>query len=395
MALTKQSKLILQPLTIRQDRKSYIVEDVTSHEYYEMPKICVDAIGMIQEERTLGEVEVELKKQYPNENVDLIDFANQLIELELVKKIDGEEISYQKPKNQNSGFSWISPTFARLFFSKWSMYGFGLLFIINIFLFLWKPALIPSYRDVFVFDVMSFNILAWLFITFCTVMVHELGHVLAARAYDLPTTMGISHRLFFVVFETDLSRSWSLSPKERNVLYLGGMCFDQVVLFGALIGQLLFPNANLLAVIVLDVFIRTVFQCCLYMKTDFYYVLENVTGCYNLMENGKQFLSRWLPFIRQQDQTETFTGEEKMVKMYALFYIAGVSITTLFFFVFYIPQTVYALKRTVPHLLSMEFTIYFWDALLFVGQLIAMTSLLLYSWGKKYKHLHSKKEKVA
>lgn len=395
MRLTSEAKIILRPLAIRQDRKSYIVEDVTSHEYYEMPKIFVDAIEMIQKNKALGEIEVELNKQYPSENVDLIDFANQLIELELVKEIDGKEISYQQLNDTSSGFSWIPPTFARLFFHKWSMSGFGLLFFINIILFLWNPDLIPSYRDVFVFDVMSFNILAWIFITFCTVMVHEFGHVFAARAHDLPTTMGISHRLFFVVFETDLSRAWSLSPKERNVLYLGGVCFDQVVLFGALIGQLLVPTADLLAIIVLDVFIRTIFQCCLYMKTDFYYVLENVTGCYNLMENGKQYVSRWLPFIREQEQTETFTGEEKIVKMYALFYIAGVSITTLFFFLFYIPQTVYALKQTVPHLLSMKLTIYFWDALLFIVQLTLMTSLLFYSWGKRYKHFRTKQEKAA
>ena len=32
------------------------------------------------------------------------------------------------------------------------------------------------------------------------------------------------------------------------------------------------------------------------MKTDIYYVFENMTGCYNLMESGKQYLHKWLPF---------------------------------------------------------------------------------------------------
>lgn len=55
------------------------------------------------------------------------------------------------------------------------------------------------------------------------------------------------------------------------------------------------------------------------MKTDLYYIFENVTGgCYT-MENGKNFMSKWLPFLKKEQYTTTFSGEKKIVKVYAVF----------------------------------------------------------------------------
>lgn len=47
------------------------------------------------------------------------------------------------------------------------------------------------------------------------------------------------------------------------------------------------------------------------MKTDMYYLCENMTGSYNLMENGKQYLRKWIPFIKQDSTTETLQGKRK------------------------------------------------------------------------------------
>src|SRR5579875_1894559 len=134
--------------------------------------------------------------------------------------------------------------------------------------------------------------------------------------------MGVGHRLFLVVFETDLSAAWKLPSKKRNVLYLAGLCFDTSLLFLALAGQLVFPDnspvfTGILRMVVLDTFIRMVYQCCVYMKTDLYYVLENSTGCYNLMENAQQYISKLIPFRKKTMPEEVmFPGEKRMVFCY-------------------------------------------------------------------------------
>ena len=96
LKLTLQSQIILYPLSIQKDKKNYIVEEPVSGDFFEMPKICIDAIDRINEGQTLGDIEIELREKYPNEKVDMIEFGGQLIELGLVQKLDGEKMTQKK-----------------------------------------------------------------------------------------------------------------------------------------------------------------------------------------------------------------------------------------------------------------------------------------------------------
>jgi len=385
MQISRQTTLVLHSLTIRPDRKHFIVEDHETREFFEMPEVCVEAIRKIQKGLNLGQVEKELIYQYPNEEIDIIDFGQQLFELQLIQEIDGQPVQTKTEKREKGQFLWISPQFAKGIIPRWTVKGVVLLAIINSALFFVQPSLFPHYKDLFVFDYMSLNLLLWMVVTAITLLLHEFGHVLAARAYQLPTHLSIGHRLFFVVLETDLSHGWSLQRKDRNILYLAGMYVDQWVLFLALMGQLFMPNVFLFQLIVLDVFIRTVFQCCLYMKTDLYYVLENSTGCYNLMESGKERLARWMPFMKKEKHTQIFEGEEAVVQAYSIVYVCGVVITTIVWFFYFLPQLYVAFQDTVPYLLTWNGDSHFWDAFLFISQSTLMLSFLLFSWGRKVK----------
>ncbi|MFC4560107.1 peptidase [Virgibacillus kekensis] len=386
MKISLDSQLILNPLTIRQDKKNYIVEDSQTGDFFEMPKICIDAIEMIESNISLREIELTLAQEYPNEKVDLVDFSEQLLELGLIREIDGEKIHTAKKNEQPRGFTWLAPSIAKLFFNKVTIRNlFPSIILINILLIIMNPELMPSYADIFIFDAMTFNILTYTGISLVLILIHEFGHILAIRAHGLPAQLSVGHRLFLVVFETDLSPAWKLEPKQRNVLYLGGIFFDQTVVFLALIGCIILPSGivgGLLALIVLDIFIKSIYQCCFYMKTDLYYLCENMTGCYNLMENGKQYLSRWLPFVKADSTTQTFQDEGKFVRMYGVFYLVGVLLTLSLFVFYFIPQLVHMYAYTLPELMQPVGNPYFWDALIFVGQTLIMIGLLAYSWHK-------------
>lgn len=390
MRITQCSCLSLTPLEIRRDKKHYIVEDPSSGEFYEMPEVCIDAIHLINLGKPLGEIETQLIEKYPKEEVDLLGFAEQLLELQLIAEIDGLKVAGQGKKEENLGFFWVSPRWGRFFFKKETYFVYVILFLVDLFLFISHPTLFPHYKDLFIFKLMCLNIPTWMIISFCLVLIHEFGHVLATRAYNLPTRLGIGHRLFLVVFETDMSSVWKLPSKDRNVLYLAGLCFDTTILFFALACQLAFANGSgiflgILHVIVFDTFIRMVYQCSVYMKTDLYYLVENVTGCYNLMENAQQLIRKWLPFGRRISEHDVvFAEERKTVLVYSIFYFIGVGLTLLLFIVYYIPQLVYALKKVLPGFLEGPAAIHFWDAALFSVQLLIGLLLLLYSWRKKY-----------
>jgi hypothetical protein len=296
----------------------------------------------------------------------------------------------KEKKIESQGFLWISPKLGKFFFNKTAYLLYALLFMVNIGLFIYYPALFPRYKDLFIFHLMVLNIPAWMLLTGILVLVHELGHVLAIRAQNLLTKLEVGHRMFLVVLETDMSSVWKLPSKDRNVLYLAGLCFDTMILFLALISQLIFSNGpgiflSIMHLVVLDTFIRMVYQFGIYMKTDLYFVFENVSGCYNLMENAQQSIRKRLPFQHSPSKTAVeFAGERNTVFLYSIFYFLGVVLTVTLYVVFYIPQLFYSIKKVLLSFGKAPTSLAFWDAALFILQIALGLFLLLYSWRKKY-----------
>lgn len=388
--LTHISSLSLVFIEINKDQKHSIIEDKTTGEFYEMPEVCIDAINLMNDGMLLGAIEEILIEKYPDEDVDLLDFANQLLELGLIAEIDGVKVEKSQIKKETLGFQWISPNLGKFFFNRFTYILYFVIFIGNLYLFITEPSLFPHHMDIFVFDTMVFNVIVWMLFTFILVLIHEFGHVLSMRAHDLPTKVEVGHRLFFVVLETDMSSVWKLAPKERNVLYLAGLCFDNVILFIALLFQLLFPSSSeiamgLMSLAVFDIVLRMLYQCCIYVKTDLYYVFENVSGCYNLMENAHQIIRQRLPFLKPKSSEEVvFSAERKTVFRFSIFYFLGIAISIALYFIYYIPEVIHAGKQLLPGFGQPPTSLAFWDAIVFSLQVGVFVLLLLYSWRKKY-----------
>jgi putative peptide zinc metalloprotease protein len=389
MEKSTEKKVLLHPLKIRKEKKNYIVEDISTGEFYEMPEVSIVAIELINQGTSFELIEEKLKKDFPFEEVNLLKFLNQLIEINLVSELNGDELIKPVKKATKPSFTWIPESLGRFFFNQINTGIYIAMLAASLLMLLLKPGLFPDYSDLFVFGLMFKNVIAWMVITFILVLLHEFGHVLAVRSEGLPAKIGIGHRLFLVVLETDMSQVWKLPPEKRNRLYLAGMYFDSVVLFLALLAQT-FTNESslmmgLLKLVVLDTFIRLVYQAAVFMKTDLYYVIENKTGCYNLLENGRNFLAQWLPFLRVPE-TEIFDGEEKVVRRYAYFYFAGILLTVAITAYYYIPQFIFAVNQIMlPGFLEPVSSVRFWDSVVFLLQIVLVLGLLLYSWTKKYR----------
>ncbi|RBW68189.1 PqqD family protein [Bacillus taeanensis] len=384
MKITLTSKVKLVKLIIHEDNKEFIVEDPQSNDYFQMNACSIDAIRLLNSNQSLGEIEEKLSSKYPEEDIDMIAFTEQLIELKLIREIDGQAVERKKNVTRQTGFNWLPSSIGKFFFSKAMRVFYFFLFISSIGLMIYNPNLFPHYRDLFVFEHMTFNLLLWMGVSLIIVLHHELGHLLAVRSYNFPARLGISNRLFLVVFETEMNDVWKLKRSERNMPYLAGLCFDMVLLFGALFVQAAFPDAPailhaLSALIVFDIVIKVVYQCCFYMKTDLYYVIENMTGCYNLMENSKRYLQQYFPFIRAERDAASFEGEERVIRLYAFFYLVGIGLSLALFTFYMIPQMVYTYTKTLPHLTASMSSYWFWDAVIILLQSLLMIGLFVRS----------------
>lgn len=393
MKVSLQSEITLYPLSIQKDNKNYIVEEPISGDFFELPEISVDAIKRLEKGEELATIEKALKDCYPEEEVDIIEFVEQLVELGLVQDVDGVRVNRDKEKQAKSvsdagGFLWIPYWVGRLFFNGTMNKVYLLILVSNILILILNPELFPHYKDIFLFDSMVLNMISYLLISMVLILIHEFGHVFAIRSYDLPAKLSIGNRLIFIVFETDLTQAWKLDPKQRNILYLAGMSFEQIILFLSFGFMLLFPDANfvgILSIIVLDIFIKSIYQCCFYMKTDVYYVVENVTGCYNLMESGKIYLSSFLKKHRKsgKDHKEMFQDEWNLIRMYSAFYIVGVFLTLLLAVLYFVPQLYYIYTAIYLNLQGLGTRAAFWDASAFFGMMMLMLILLVYLARKK------------
>ena len=114
MELTLNSTVCLHAIQFRKEQKNYIVKDTITGEKYEMPPLWIDALAMMRDGFLLGEIEEKLKEEYPSEEVNMLAFTRQLLELELVEMIDGEEIACTKKKEIDC-LAWVRPRVEQFF----------------------------------------------------------------------------------------------------------------------------------------------------------------------------------------------------------------------------------------------------------------------------------------
>ncbi|MED3122736.1 hypothetical protein [Bacillus wiedmannii] len=116
MELTLNSTVCLHAIQFRKEQKNYIVKDTITGEKYKMPPLWIDALAMMRDGFLLGEIEEKLKEEYPEEEINMLAFTRQLLELELVGMVDGEEIACTKKKEKDY-LAWLRPRVEQFFLS--------------------------------------------------------------------------------------------------------------------------------------------------------------------------------------------------------------------------------------------------------------------------------------
>ncbi|MEX2415667.1 MAG: hypothetical protein WD424_05945 [Paenibacillaceae bacterium] len=375
---------------IVKDKDHYIVEQLLTGEFFEMPQPAVEAMEALVKGIPPEQIELELINKYPDEEINMMDFLTQLGEMGFLVKDDQDSLFAGSEFDLDIEASITTHSIiGRFLFSKQVIPVYAILVCVNILFFFSRPDLFPQPRDLFPFELMMLNIIVSLVVSVTLLAIHESGHVIAARTYGLTTSIRLGHRLFLPVIETQMPTIWRLPRGRRNIPLLAGLFMDHTLLFISISILVFVPSLSeiitgILGMIVLQLVMMSLYQCMVFMKTDLYYLLQNVSGSYNLLENAEGWLKEKLPFIRRENTTVIYDKERNIVRGYAMFYMFGLFASGTVFVFYVIPQLTYSFAISFDRLINPYSTSMKVDAILFFAQFAVFAGLLTYSWGKKY-----------
>ncbi len=286
---------------------------------------------------SVGEARARYLQRH-GEDPDLEDFLQLLTERGFVRPRQAGETAepavFPSPRPvARTHFDNVPTWVAKLFFGPWTLAIYAVIIAAGIYTVVRDPSIFPGRRALYFERYPTVKILGVVAFSFVTLFLHEMSHLLAARAAGVKARLGISNRLWVVVAETDLTGLWAIPQKFRYLPLLAGPLTDLVTgallllaLAAAKAGQLaLSPlSVEMMRAIFFAYVMQFTWQFFFFVRTDFYYALTTAFDCKNLLGDAENLLKNkvapllrklpswsFLPAWQYQDQSHISPREQR------------------------------------------------------------------------------------
>jgi putative peptide zinc metalloprotease protein len=285
------SRVRLRTLSQRRDRVGWVIGRPETGDFVSIPDVAHRVIALLGERLTVDEVTARLRSE-TGTRFAVADFVAALDELGFVGSVD--DLLREDHAAARPSLPWLRPEHVRWLLHPLApivVAGFAVASGIMLAL---HPMLLPSYHVLVWNRRVGLVLVANAAIGWTLVLLHELAHLATARAAGAPSRITLSTRLQFLVAQTDVSGVWGAPRRSRITVYLAGIAAN-VCLVGAflLVLGLADPQGavrSLLAVAVAETALMLATQLMVFMRTDLYFVLQDLTGCANLYADGSAYL---------------------------------------------------------------------------------------------------------
>lgn len=153
-----------------------------------------------------------------------------------------------------------------------------------------RPEVLPSWDDFLWTEYGTFAVLVQCAVAWCLIALHEAAHLLTARAAGVPGRIRLGTRLQFLVAQTEVSGIWLKGRRQRLTVYVSGIALDGVIWGCCLLARGWGADHFLLPVVVLTLLLALANQCLVFMRTDLYFVVQDLTGCRDLFGDTSRYL---------------------------------------------------------------------------------------------------------
>ncbi|MEH1807812.1 hypothetical protein [Nostoc sp.] len=328
----------IYPFTRQPEGDEFIIGRVDTNIFLALPSDAIELLDYLAAGKTIGQAQWLYEQKY-NEVPDIEGLLEVLEENDFVNILCAKQTiftTHTKQPKQINHFIWISQSFAKLLFSNKVLICCGLIVFLALFAVYLKPIILPSYQA-FVFS-KNVTMMA-LFLTginVIAVFLHEMAHLLAAKAVGVSCQLRLSNRLWILVAETDMTGIWGVPRNQRYLPFIAGPLLD--IVSASILLLVLFAEQQkwlaiapivlqLMQAIALSYLLAILWQCYFFVRTDFYYVIANFFRCRSLMKDTKVFVQnqilRLFRFSHTTDQSSIPKGEMRVIRCYALIYVLG------------------------------------------------------------------------
>jgi putative peptide zinc metalloprotease protein len=350
------SRVRLHRLSQRPDGDGWVIGRIETGDFIVVPDVAHRVITLLGEGRAIDDVAARLRAE-TGKRFAVADFVTALDGLGFVAAVDDEtraDNTRVKPS-----LPWLRPGYVR-----WLLHpllpilvaGFATAAVVMLVL---HPGLLPSYR-VLVWSNRAGLVLAVnAAIAWTLILVHELAHLAVARAAEVPARITLSTRLQFLAAQTDVSGVWAAPRRTRMTAYLAGMGVD---ICGAGICLLVLGLAqphglarSLLAVAVTLTVIGLSGQFMVFMRTDIYFALQDLTRCANLYAEGSGYLRYLGGRVTRRgshpDPSQAYpAAQRRAIRLYSAVLLAGTAVCLGIELVVTLPALVTLLVRAVSEI---------------------------------------------
>lgn len=340
---TPEVKVAVHPFTRQPEGEEIVIGRMDTGVFLALPPDAVEILDLLQAGETVGRAQEIYARKY-GETPDMEEFLGFLHGKGFVRVHDPEEPVRVAPSDPVAPaaapvryhFADFPVPLARKLFGATALTIGAVIFALAVVAVILDPSLRP-HRDSLIFsEDRTLKTLILVLMGYTTVFIHEMGHLIAARAVGVSSRLGISSRMWVLVAETDMTGLWSVPKRQRYLPMLAGPVIDLVsaslftlVLFGRHRGWIALPPmaVELIRAMVVVYLLRLLWQCFFFVRTDFYFVIATFFGCKSLMKDTRTYIGN----LRRRlfggrpavDQSHIPEGERRVIRSYAWVWLLG------------------------------------------------------------------------
>ncbi len=286
--------LHFHPLQFLAENDGVVVGRIDIDSYAVLPPDGAELIRRLSEGMPVDVASAWYEETF-GDAVDMEDFLLTLQELEFICEEQPPETTAEPVRWQRLGQALFSPP-------AWALYA-GVV-AAAVYVSASHPSLRPNRNRIFFSHYLLLIELVAAAGTVPLILVHELFHVLAGRRLGVRSRIRLGQRFYFLVFETVMDQLVLVPRRRRYLPMLAGMVADVLIVSLLVVVADLLPSPGplrgVLLLLAFTTLIRFAMQFLLFLRTDLYYLLVNLSGCIDLDRTTRQMLAnKWWTLVKR------------------------------------------------------------------------------------------------